>query len=79
MSFKTITVAYHLEKLKKCMHCGAEFDPPNLILQGLGYFYVICVKCGFESRVWIIADEPKAESRRIHGWWPGDDPEGDRR
>jgi hypothetical protein len=46
----------YLESKKICTHCDAEFDPPNLILQGWGYFYVLCEKCGFENRVWVIDD-----------------------
>jgi len=52
-----VTVADYLKNLEKCIHCGAEFDLPNLILQGWGYFYVICDKCGFENRVWVIDDD----------------------
>jgi hypothetical protein len=46
-----------LERLKHCLHCSCDMHPPNLVLQGYGYFYTICEICGLENRIWVVIDE----------------------
>jgi hypothetical protein len=58
-----------LERLKNCLYCSCDMHPPNLVLKGHGYFYVICEMCDLENRVWVVDDE---KPKDFITFWDGD-------